>query len=172
MNNIGNLLVILLMSISNYALAMIKDHNKLVRNSPLSYEEAVEVAGLMVNSWNILSLDLRGCSLGAQEISIVASALQLNNRLQELELSNNPIGDEGMRSLGDLLKDHRQLQVLRIDSCDIGDAGAWILISALAQNTTLKKLSIAHNPMHKSLKKKAVKTLQNKSEINYKKLFK
>ena len=118
----------------------------------------------------LTSLDLSHCSLGDDELrllaqglrkntqlrhliltmnvaatsagmSALAGALELHPRIASLNLSGNRIDNSGMHALAaSLLANHPALEQLELSDCATGPKGRRIIEKAMEANTRLKKL--------------------------------
>ncbi|KAK2907166.1 hypothetical protein Q8A67_006151 [Cirrhinus molitorella] len=95
---------------------------------------------------------LSGCKLTDQCFESVATALQFNSSLRELDLSNNDLKDSGGKLLFDALKSPNcQLEVLRLSICNLTDLCCGSLASALqSSNSCLKELDLSNNDLKDS----------------------
>ncbi|XDV22067.1 hypothetical protein PO909_027039, partial [Leuciscus waleckii] len=101
----------------------------------------------------------QGCNLTDQCCESVATALQLNSSLRELDLSINNLEDSGGKLLFDALKSpHCQLEKLRLSICKFTDQCCESVASALqSSNSCLKELDLSNN----NLKDAGVKLLSD-----------
>uniref|UniRef100_A0A9J7X258 NACHT, LRR and PYD domains-containing protein 12-like n=1 Tax=Cyprinus carpio carpio TaxID=630221 RepID=A0A9J7X258_CYPCA len=94
---------------------------------------------------------LSDCNLTDQCCESVATALQLNSPLKELDLSNNDLRDSGGKLLFDALKSQCQLEILRLSICNFTDQCCESLASALqSSNSRLKELDLSNNDLKDS----------------------
>uniref|UniRef100_A0A8C2EXG6 NACHT, LRR and PYD domains-containing protein 12-like n=1 Tax=Cyprinus carpio TaxID=7962 RepID=A0A8C2EXG6_CYPCA len=95
---------------------------------------------------------LSGCNLTDQCYESVATALQINNSLTELDLSNNDLKGSGGKLLFDALKSPKcQLEILRLSICNFTDQCCESLASALqSSNSRLKELDLSNNDLKDS----------------------
>uniref|UniRef100_A0A672NXB3 B30.2/SPRY domain-containing protein n=1 Tax=Sinocyclocheilus grahami TaxID=75366 RepID=A0A672NXB3_SINGR len=102
---------------------------------------------------------LSDCNLTDQCCECVATALQINSSLRELDLSNNDLKDSGGKLLFDALKSPNcQLERLRLSICNFTDQCCESLASALqSSNSCLKELDLSNN----NLKDSGVKLLSD-----------
>ncbi|XDV22082.1 hypothetical protein PO909_027048 [Leuciscus waleckii] len=100
-----------------------------------------------------------GCNLTDQCCESVATALQLNSSLRELDLSINNLEDSGGKLLFDALKSPKcQLEKLRLSICKFTDQCCESVASALqSSNSCLKELDLSNN----NLKDSGVKLLSD-----------
>ncbi|CAF1003096.1 unnamed protein product [Adineta steineri] len=87
----------------------------------------------------------RIAKLGSHYTNILASALNINQTLVELDLSKNSVGDAGAQSLAKALQKNRTLLTLCLNSNAIDDTGAQHLIEAFKLNKTLLTLNLCDN---------------------------
>ena len=91
----------------------------------------------------LLTLDL---SKNILSMKSLASALEMNDSLEELNLRGNRAGTGiGHMMLGESLKRNRGLKTLNISACDIDDQGMKSLASALNMNGSLQMLDLSWN---------------------------
>lgn len=64
-----------------------------------------------------------------------------------LGLADNVIGDNGAAALAELVRQSDTLENLVLSGNDIGNEGGSMMVAALAQNTSLKALYMAHVSM-------------------------
>ncbi|KAL1277567.1 hypothetical protein QQF64_024240, partial [Cirrhinus molitorella] len=90
---------------------------------------------------------LAGCNLTDQHCEIVASALQSNNPLRELDMSNNDLQDLGVKLLcAGLNSTNCHLNILRLSGCMVTAEGCADLASALSSNAShLRELDLSYN---------------------------
>ncbi|XP_058616931.1 NACHT, LRR and PYD domains-containing protein 3-like isoform X1 [Onychostoma macrolepis] len=95
---------------------------------------------------------LSGCKLTDQCREYVATALQINSSLKELDLSNNVLKDSGGKLLFDALKSPNcQLKILRLSICHLTDQCCENLASALqSSKSCLKELDLSNNDLKDS----------------------
>ncbi|XP_059425943.1 NLR family CARD domain-containing protein 3-like [Carassius carassius] len=95
---------------------------------------------------------LSACNLTDQCCESVATALQINSPLKELDLSNNDLKDSGGKLLFDALKSTKcQLEILRLSICNFTDQCCESLASALqSSNSCLKELDLSNNDLKDS----------------------
>ncbi|XP_035257497.1 NACHT, LRR and PYD domains-containing protein 3-like [Anguilla anguilla] len=90
---------------------------------------------------------LNSCGLTEMSCEIVASALQSNSPLRDLDLSNNNLGDSGVKLLcAGLMNPDCKLQRLGLNGCDLTEMSCEIVASALqSSNSTLRDLDLSYN---------------------------
>ena len=93
----------------------------------------------------IETLKLGFIGVGDAGAASLASALEKNATLQELDLLYNDVGAAGAASLASALEKNATLQALHLAGNGVGDAGAASLASALEKNATLQELDLRHN---------------------------
>ncbi|CAF4277639.1 unnamed protein product, partial [Adineta steineri] len=100
-----------------------------------------------IESDQTLQKDLhdRIAKLGSHYTNILASALNINQTLIELDLSKNSIGDAGAQSLAKALQKNQTLLTLCLNCNSIDDIGAQHLIEAFKLNKTLLTLNLCDN---------------------------
>jgi Ran GTPase-activating protein (RanGAP) involved in mRNA processing and transport len=89
---------------------------------------------------------MQGNVLTAVGAAALATALDYNKTLVELDLTNNAIGDNGSIALADTLQNNRNhLEVLILGNNGIASIGAQALATALHHNVFLVHLDISSN---------------------------
>ncbi len=84
-------------------------------------------------------LDLSGCEINDQEISLLAQALTHNKHIKNIRLFGNNISDEGASIIATI----PTLEIVNLADNQIKEAGA----RALATSKTIKQLIISNNPI-------------------------
>ncbi|CAK9109398.1 Leucine-rich repeat-containing protein 45 [Durusdinium trenchii] len=97
----------------------------------------------------LVVLDLRGNSIGLEGCEAVAEALRLNRSIQVLSLEWNCIGsmDQGVRALASSLEINNCLRDLDLRNNEIGPDGGVSLARALESNIGLQKLDLRWNSL-------------------------
>ena len=99
----------------------------------------VHIAEILSHSNCFKTLYISECRLGDQGVKSLASALEMNDSLEELNLSGNrAVTGIGLTALGRLKK-------LNISDCGINDQGVKSLASALEMNDSLRELNLSGN---------------------------
>ncbi|KAL6460358.1 hypothetical protein MHYP_G00303240, partial [Metynnis hypsauchen] len=95
------------------------------------------------------SADLSFCDLTNQSCIALASVLNSESYLRELDLSDNKLGDSGVKLLCAGLENHLcKLETLRLKGCNISEEGCAALTSALKSNPShLRELNLAGNKL-------------------------
>ncbi|XP_036845313.1 NACHT, LRR and PYD domains-containing protein 3-like [Oncorhynchus mykiss] len=127
--------------------------NSPLRELDLSYNDlgdrGVELlcVGLTSPLCNIQTLVLAGCKITYESCETLASALQTNFPLRELDLSYNDLGDRGVELLCvGLTSPLCNIQTLVLDHCDLTYESCETLASALqTPNSPLRELELSHN---------------------------
>ena len=119
------------------------------RHVSIGHQELLTVAG-----WKILSSYLSGPRCTLEKISLhqdkvaddsaaaLGDALAMNKNLKCLDFSLNCITPTGWRGISICLAPPSSILELNLDETNINDEGAIFFFSALAINTTLKKLKL------------------------------
>ena len=118
----------------------------------LSWNRAVTGIGFMAlgeslkRNRGLKTLDISDCSIDDQGMKSLASALEMNGSLEELDLSGNRVVTGiGFMALGESLKRNRGLKTLDISYSSIDDQGMKSLASALEMNGSLEELNLRGN---------------------------
>ena len=86
-------------------------------------------------------------SIGDADAAVLASALETNTTLTNLNLAHNNIGFAGAESLATALKTNTTLTNLDLSWNNLGPAGAELLATSLKTNTTLTNLNLSRNKL-------------------------
>ncbi|KAJ8253682.1 hypothetical protein COCON_G00202940 [Conger conger] len=131
--------------------------NSPLRDLDLSYnnlgDSGVELlcAGLMSPYCKLERLGLNTCDLTEKSCDTVASALQSNSPLRDLDLSYNSLGDSGVKFLcTGLMSPSCNLQRLGLNSCDLTEKSCDILVSVLSSSSPLRHLDLSYNNLRDS----------------------
>ena len=134
------------------SLASALEMNGSLEELNLRWNPAVTDIGLMAmgeslkRNRGLMSLDISYCSIGDQGMELLASTLEMNGSLEELNLRWNCAGTGiGLMAMGESLKRNRGLKTLNISYCGIDDQGMKSLASALEMNGSLEELSLRGN---------------------------
>ena len=108
------------------------------------------------------------CNLTDEQLLPILEAIRCHRMLEKLLLSGNHIGNVGCGAIATLLDNPNcNLQHLDLLSNNIGNEGAITIANSLANNTTLQKLILSHNPFDQSVVEESFcKVLCNTSSIN------
>ena len=134
------------------SLASALETNSLLEELDLSENHAVTGIGLMSlgeslkGNRGLKTLNISCCGIDYQGMKSLASALEMNGSLEELDLSENrAVTGIGHMALGESLKRNRGLKTLNISHCCIDDQGMKSLASALEMNGSLEELNLRGN---------------------------
>ncbi|KAM8927342.1 NLR family member X1 [Pelodytes ibericus] len=99
--------------------------------------------------WKCQSVNLQMNSLGPDSCKELKDVLlHPDCVINTLRLCNNPLTSEGARLVAEALAENRSLKYLSLLHTDLGDEGAEILASQLGRNKHLKELNLAYNGIH------------------------
>jgi len=140
-------------------------------NCAIDNEQAISVAKALRDNHSIRKLSLQFNNIGDEGIMAIMDSLNNSSSIQEIKVGYNRIGDKGASYIAkffvpdnhkkyqSILKSYvgdeaalyfthylikMKLEVLNLSSNMIGDVGAGALATALAQNSTLKRLYLQH----------------------------
>ena len=141
-----------------------------LRGGKFSNGVVAHIAMILRHSKCLKTLNISYCGIDDQGVKSLASAIEMNGSLEELNLSgNDAVTGIGHMALGESLKRNKTLKTLNISSCGIDDQGMKSLASALEMNGSLEELNltgndavagIGHMALGESLKRnKTLKTL-------------
>ena len=88
---------------------------------------------------------IEGEGIGDAAAAVLATTLETNTTLTNLNLSGNNVGPSGAESLATALKTNTSLSNLNFSGNNLGPAGAESLATALKTNTTLTNLNMSVN---------------------------
>lgn len=94
---------------------------------------------------SLRNVDLSGCRLTPEMITILASGIKGQERIEQIYLSNNEIGEEGVSNLLDIVGSFPHLTILSIEDNRLGPFGAQSLSRLLLNSPKLQRLSVQHN---------------------------
>ena len=115
---------------------------------------------------NINQIDLGDNDIDYEGAIALANGLANNTKLRELYLRNNRIGNVGCETIATLLRDpNSNINHIDLAGNSINNEGAIALANGLTNNTKLKKLYLAGNPIDRSSVDIFKKLLCNKSSI-------
>ncbi|XP_076139854.1 NACHT, LRR and PYD domains-containing protein 12-like [Alosa pseudoharengus] len=104
--------------------------------------------GLSSLHCKLQTLRLAGCKVSVKSCEVVASVLQSQNFLIELDLNHNDLGDFGVQFLSKgLFSPHYKLQMLRLAGCKLTDKSSELLASSLQSPNTLIELDLSYNDL-------------------------
>ena len=134
------------------SLASALEMNGSLEELNLSWNRAVTGIGFMAlgeslkRNRGLKTLNISYCGIDDQGMKSLASALEMNGSLEELNLSwNRAVTGIGFMALGESLKRNRGLKTLNISRCGIDDQGMMSLASALEMNGSLEELNLSRN---------------------------
>ncbi|XP_048103841.1 NACHT, LRR and PYD domains-containing protein 3-like isoform X1 [Alosa alosa] len=119
--------------------------------------------GLSSTHCKLQTLRLAGCTVTEKTCETVASILDSQNSLVELDLSDNELGDSGVQLLSKgLSSPHCKLKTLRLSCCQITDEGYVCLALTLMLNPScVKELDVSNNSPGESAQKLFSATLED-----------
>ena len=106
---------------------------------------AAVLATTLETNTTLTNLNLSGNNLGPSGAESLATALKTNTSLSNLNFSGNNLGPAGAESLATALKTNTILTNLDFSGNNVGPAGAESLATALKTNTTLTNLNMSVN---------------------------
>ena len=106
---------------------------------------AAVLATALETNTTMTNLNLSGNNLGPSGAESLATALKTNTVLSNLSFSGNNLGPAGAESLATALKTNTILTNLDLSGNNVGPAGAESLATALKTNTTLTNLNLSVN---------------------------
>ena len=106
---------------------------------------AAVLATTLETNTTLTNLNLSGNNLGPSGAESLATALKTNTSLSNLNFSGNNLGPAGAESLATALKTNTALTHLELSGNNLGPAGAESLATALKTNTTLTNLNMSVN---------------------------
>lgn len=107
-------------------------------------EATPSLCKLIENSVTLTHLDLSGCKLTADDLSILAESVKKNTQLEKLTLGKTEVSDEVALALADMLRKNTTLLYLCVFSTKITDRGAKALVEAVADKESFQ-LSLTSN---------------------------
>ena len=85
---------------------------------------------------------------GVPAVEHLASYLNSNRNLLELNLSNNKLGDTGLGRISEIFNDNKcHLQRLYLQNCEFTALGASQLFESIRLNSYLRNLNLSHNDL-------------------------
>jgi len=117
-----------------------------LNNNSIGREESTALAFTIHCTTQLKTLNLYLNNIDDEVIEILVDSLSNCNQLRELNLSSNrSIRSSGLEEVATLLEmPDLKLEKLFLQDNNIGDAEALVLANALANNTTLKTLSLSN----------------------------
>ena len=106
---------------------------------------AAVLATTLETNTTLTNLNLSGNNLGPSGAESLATALKTNTSLSNLNFSGNNLGPAGAESLATALKTNTILTNLDFSGNNVGPAGAESLATALKTNTSLTNLNLRRN---------------------------
>lgn len=94
---------------------------------------------------SLVSIDLSGCRITPDIVTILSSAIKGQEGLEQVYLSNNDIGEEGSSNLLDIVGALPKLTILALEDNRLGTQGALHLSRLLLNSPNLQRLSLQHN---------------------------
>jgi len=128
------------------------------------------ISRLVGRSASLRTLDLSNCSIGDEEMSVIATSIKSNRTslpLESLQLSFNRITCRGMEHLSNAIWGSRTLKELHLDNNEIGDNGAQLVAAVVPFVRTLETLNVGFNKIKSSGMKLLMKAVsESKSILN------
>lgn len=94
---------------------------------------------------SLVTLDLSGCRVTPDIVTILSSAIKGQEGLEQVYFSNNDIGEEGASNLLSIVGALPKLVVLAMEDNRLGPQGALHLSRVLLNSPQLVRLSLQHN---------------------------
>lgn len=113
------------------------------RGSPAEIDDLVK--RVADNDAKLQSLTiLRFRRLNDSDVEALATALQCNSTLQELNCSSHSITSEASGALGSMLQQNRALKRISIGNSSLGDQALAALAKGMVHNTTVETWDLEH----------------------------
>ncbi|XP_048012887.1 NACHT, LRR and PYD domains-containing protein 12-like isoform X2 [Megalobrama amblycephala] len=94
---------------------------------------------------------LNNCNLTDKSCSAMATVLESNTNLKELNMNNNKLQDSGVKLLcTGLMNIKCKLEILRLNDCNLTDKSCSALAAVLGSDTSLKELNMNNNKLQDS----------------------
>jgi Ran GTPase-activating protein (RanGAP) involved in mRNA processing and transport len=126
-----------------------------LHGTPLSNTAATSLATLLQSDdCRLTTLNLRGCKLSAESISITTKAFESNTSITSVDLSGNDIFPVASSAVSRLIEYNRGLYELSLFNCSLmSDEEIALMMHSLCLNTTLERLklsgdNISNNAIH------------------------
>ena len=110
--------------------------------NPIGTEVAMALAELIHSNKSLVVVHMRNCTIGIEGICPLAQAFCENTSLRIMDLSGNPVG---AMALATLLRNNKSLKEVRMSMNTF--EGTYHLSLALCDNTAVRKLDLALNPV-------------------------
>jgi Ran GTPase-activating protein (RanGAP) involved in mRNA processing and transport len=105
------------------------------------------LASVLNKNQTLRELDLSRNHLSDKGVHIISKVLSLDNcLLKEIDLSSNKITDKGVEYIADMLRKNNTLERLSLNDNEITDHGLRLLADALTDNKKLKQLKLEQSP--------------------------
>jgi len=109
------------------------------------------LASVLNENQTLRELDLSYNRLLDKGVRIISKVLSLDNcLLKEIDLSSNRITDKGVKDIADMLRKNNTLERLLLNDNQITNDGLILLAKALADNKKLKQLKLEQSPPKQS----------------------
>ena len=99
------------------------------------------------------TLDLKGCGIGSEDLSILCDLLSSNTALTSLDLSGNALGEQGGVAIAAALARNDSMTSLDLGGTGLGTAAGKALVEMLQKGQSgLTSLGLASNPLESHLR--------------------
>jgi Ran GTPase-activating protein (RanGAP) involved in mRNA processing and transport len=136
------------------------------RNSPLRGDELNLLSEALLINPNIKKLVLSNGNI-ANRINVLATAIQSNSSLVNLNLESNHISDEGLCQLSKSIKNHPSLECLNLSCNKFTAEGIEVFSTCLENNNVLTYLSLSDCRLDEEALCYLFKAVESCSKLSY-----